>query len=552
MLVAAILLPLLLALLLLHPAGRPLVLRLGPWTPLPALLLALAAPDDLATRLPWLLLDTRLALDDTGRLFLAFSALIWLLAGLQARAWLAAGGRRARFAGFFLVAQAGNLGLCVAQGAAGFYAFFALMTFAAYGLVVHAGGEDARRAGRVYLALAVLGEVLILSGLLLLVDAWGSHYLADFHAAGAPPAHLSLAAWCLLLGFGIKTGLPLLHVALPLAYAATPPPAAAALAGAMLKAGLLGWWRFLPLGEVALPDVGGVMMALGAFAVFAGVAVGLMQRDAGALLAYSSISQMGYFLLALGIALQAPKVWPLLAAALGLYAAHHALAKSALFLGLGVVRRAGARPMVLAGMAVPALALAGAPLSSGLFAKQALKSALAEPWLPWAAQLPVLLIAGSLATALLMARLLLLLARETGQPAQVRVGLTPPWVFALGCVVVLPLWLAPMDAWRAAFAWPTLAGGAWPILLALVVAYGAWRVVAHPPTLPPGDWLVLVERALTALMRRLDRLPPLALAPLPPRAAMRSPWLEARLRTLPIAGVVWLGLAAAFVATLLA
>lgn len=557
LLAAAILAPLLLAVLLAHPAGRPVVLRLGPWAPLPALMLALAAPDDLAVHLPWLLLDTRLALDPVGRLFLGFSALIWLLAGLQARAWLVAGGRRARFAGFFLVAQAGNLGLCMAQGAAGFYAFFALMTFAAYGLVVHAGGDDARRAGRVYLALAVLGEVLILSGLLLLVDAWGGHYLADFRAAGAPPANLGMAAGCLLLGFGVKAGVPLLHVALPLTYAAAPPPAAAALAGAMLKAGLLGWWRFLPLGEAALPELGGMMMMLGAFAVFAGVAIGLTQRDVGALLAYSSISQMGYFLLALGVALRAPDAWPALAAALSLYAGHHALAKSALFLGLGVVRRVGARPLVLLGMALPALALAGAPLTSGLFAKQALKSALAEPGLTefasiGAAHLPALLLVGSLATALLMARLMALLAREAGQPAQVRAGLAPPWVFALGCLLVLPLWLVPLEGWRATLAWPVLAGATWPIVLALAIAFAAWRLGARAPTLPPGDWLVWVERLLAATMRGLDRLPPWALAPAPPRAAMRSPWLEARLRTLPVAGVVWLGLVAVFVLVLVA
>lgn len=542
LLLGVILLPLLLALLLLLPAARPLVMRLGPWAPLPALLLALAGPAELHAELSWLVLGTHLGLDDTGRIFLLFTALIWLAAGLYARVWLAAGGRRARFAGFFLVAQAGNLGVCLAQGAAGFYFFFALMTFAAYGLVIHAGDASARRAGWVYLILAVLGEVLILSGVLLLVDAWGSAFLLDFSHAGTASGQLATAAWCLLLGFGVKAGLPLLHYALPLIYSVAAAPAAAVLAGAMLKAGLLGWLRFLPLGEVALPEVGATMMLLGVIAMFGAVAIGLAQRQAAALLAYSSISQMGYFLLALGAALRVPALWPALAPALVLYAAHHALAKSALFLGLGMARRLGATPSVLVGLAWPALALAGAPLTGGLLAKLQLKQALADPLTPWAAALPGLLGLGALATALLMLRLFVLLRREPGQPECLRTGLWAPWLLALLGVAALPVWLAPPELWREMLTPSGMLEGFTPLLIALALAGFGARMIGHMPAIPPGDLLVWLERLFAMLARALERLPKITLAPVLPRAALRSPWLEARLRTLPVAGVAWLGL----------
>jgi len=541
LLLGVILFPLLLALLLLSPA-RPMVLRLAPWAPLPALLLALMGPPELHAEIPWLLLGTRLGLDETGRLFLLFTALIWLVAGLYARVWLAADARRARFAGFFLVVQAGNLGVCLAQGAAGFYFFFALMTFAAYGLVIHAGDKAARRAGRVYLALAVVGEVLILSGLLLLVDAWGNAYLLDFRHAGPLPAQLAPAAWCLLLGFGVKAGLPLLHYALPLVYSAAPAPAAAVLAGAMLKAGLLGWLRFLPLGELALPDVGMSLMVLGAIAMFAAAAIGLTQRQAAALLAYSSISQMGYFLLALGAALRVPALWPALAPALLLYAVHHALAKSALFLGLGMARRYGATRSILAGLALPALALVGAPLTGGMLAKLQLKQALADPLTPWSSALPGMLGLGALVTALLMLRMFFLLRREPGQPECLRAGLWAPWLLALLSVAALPVWLAPSGLWRDALAPSSMLVAFAPLLAALALAWLAARMSSQMPAIPAGDMLVWLERSLAALLRALDRLPPVALMPRPPRAALRSPRLEARLRNLPVAGVVWLGL----------
>ena len=60
----------------------------------------------------------------------------------------------------------------------------------------------------------------------------------------------------LVIGFGIKLGVVPLHFWLPLAHPVAPTPASAVLSGAMIKAGLLGWMRFLPLGEVAMPKWG--------------------------------------------------------------------------------------------------------------------------------------------------------------------------------------------------------------------------------------------------------------------------------------------------------
>ncbi|MDZ7595636.1 MAG: proton-conducting transporter membrane subunit, partial [Thiobacillus sp.] len=479
--------PLLVAALLWLPASRALGLRLAPWAPLPALILALAAPTPYELDLPWLLLGTRLGLDETGRVFLLFTALIWLAAGWFARAWLADDARRHVFAGFFLLAQAGN-GVCLALDPAAFYWFFALMSFAAYGLIVHDRSAAARRAGRVYLVLALAGEMLILSGLLLIVDA----------------THLPAAVACLILGFGVKTGLPLLHVSLPLAYAATPIPGAAVLAGAMINAGLLGWLRFLPLGEAALPGAGSTLMLAGLLAIFYGVAVGLTQRQPGALLAYSSISQMGYFSLAVGAGLLAPDLWPLLLPAVVLYALHHALAKGALFLGVGVAERCGASRRVLLGLALPALALAGAPLTSGMLVKGGLKAGLANLPTPWAELLAALLPLAALGTALLMVRLLWLVGRDA--PAQRTFtavpGLLLPWLALLLALAGLAWVLAPQPWVAQALRPGALLDAAWPPLAAVALGAIALRLRWRAPTLPPGDVLVPLLWGLTYLRRR--------------------------------------------------
>lgn len=522
LIVAALLAPLLAAALLAHPATRGVALRLAPWAPLPALALALVAREPVVLELPWLLLGSRLGVDGTGRVFLLASALVWLAAGVYARAWLANDPRRHAFAGFFLLTQAGNLGVCLALDAAGFYFFFALMSFAAYGLVVHDRSAAAWRAGRVYLVMAIGGEMLILSGLLLAV-------------AGHPAA-----AACLILGFGVKTGLPLLHVSLPLAYAAAPIPAAAVLAGALIKAGLLGWLRFLPLGEAALPDAGKALVLAGATAIVYGSTVGLCQRQPGALLAYSSVSQMGYFAAAIGAGLTAPELWPLLAPALLLYAAHHAVAKAALFLGLGVAERRGATRWVLAGLALPALALAGAPFTSGMLAKLELKQALGALAAPWTDLLLGVLTLGALGTALLMLRMFWLLRRAAAQGTGSAAGLAAPWSLMLAGVVGLAAWLAPASAWQGTWTVSATLAASWPLLTALALAYAARQVRLRAPDVPPGDLLVYVERLLAARGRLFTRLPRMATAPALPRPTARPARLETRLRAWPLAGLLWL------------
>ncbi|MHB1379045.1 MAG: complex I subunit 5 family protein [Desulfurivibrionaceae bacterium] len=493
LIIVALVLPLLLALLVLWPPSRPLAEGLAPLAPLPALLLALAAKNGLALDLPWLLLGSRFMLDETGRLFLGFTAMVWLFSGWYARGYLADDPRRHVFWSFYLATAAGNLGLCLAGDAASFYLLFALMTFAAYGLVIHSGSAEACRAGRVYLVMAVLGESALMVGMLLVVHAASSHYLSDFAAVTPSAAAITL----LLLGFGIKVGIPLLHMWLPLAHPVAPVPASAVLSGVMLKAGLLGWLRFLPLGGAALPEAGTLLLSAGLLAIFLGVAAGLCQREPKVLLAYSSISQMGFMTLGVGAGLQEPQLWPVLLPAVGLYALHHALAKSALFLGVGVIQASQARRLVLAGMALPAMALSGAPLTSGLSAKIALKNGLAGLPAPWAGLLPALLPLAALGTALLMARLLFLLARL---PPHGGSGLVAPWWMLVASGVLLP-WMQPSAAAGIAV-W---ANAGWPILLAAVIT----ALVAHrgmaAPALPPGDILLGLERGLQYLHRLMQR-----------------------------------------------
>ena len=464
-----------------------LPLALGPtgrWWPalavLPALAAALLVPAGTAVDISWLLLEARLGLDESARLFLLFTAVLWLVAGLHAAAYMCADPHASRFRVFYLLAMSGNFGLIVGQDLVSFYFGFALMGLAAYGLVVHEGSAVVRRAGRVYLVMTLVGEFALLLGFLFLYQRSGSLTPTMDQIAGASSLELGL----LILAFGIKAGLIGLHLWLPLAHPAAPVPASAVLSGAMIKAALVGWMRYLPLGHQSLPEWGAFLALAGVATALLALPLGIVQRDPKVVLAYSSIGKMGVMIMALGIAAMEPRLAPSILIALTFFAAHHGLAKGALFLGVGVVKSSRGRwSLVL--LAVPVLVLVGVPFTSGALAKDLLKTALLEVPVFWAGVLTWVLPLTAAGTVLLMGRFLYLMQHAAGSARSLGAASALPWVG----LVVLSLGL-PLLHGGFSFAISDI----WPILVAAIAA----GVVAlrRPAVLacwigrvPPGDVL---------------------------------------------------------------
>ena len=484
-----------------------LALRPGPRTswllvaaPMPAAVLAAVGDAVAAPRLDWLLLGVELAVDDLARLLLLLASLVWAAAGAYARAEAQA---HRPYAALWLLALAGNVGLLVAADVVTFYTAFVVMTFAAYGLVVHNRTGAARRAGRIYVVLAVVGETALLGALLLAVTEAPSLRMDDVAAAVAGSPHRDLLVALLFVGFGIKAGVIGLHMWLPLAHPAAPFPASAVLSGTMIKAGLVGWVRLLPVGEVALPGWSDIVIALGVLTAFAGVLLGLSQRDPKVVLAYSSVSQMGFITVLVGVALRLPDVAPVAIAGAAVYALHHGLAKAALFLGVGIVGAASrtARRVLLLGMVLAAASLAGLPATSGAFAKAWLKESLDLAAVGGGVGLALSLAAAG--TTVLMVRLLLLLPGLATATGAVAIG---PWLALLGAVLVAT---AAFPARVLALDVPVGVGGPigwdtiWPVVLGLGLALAARpatrrhrALVRQVPAVPAGDVVVAGERAV--------------------------------------------------------
>jgi len=297
----------------------------------------------------------------------------------------------------------------------GFFLCWQVMTFASYALVrfEHRRIENLRAANRYLVAMQVAGLLILLGTALLAqgpVSLPGGETLMryDFDAVrhgmpallGGGSSLATAGLLCFLLGFGIKAGMwPFGQWWLPVAHPAAPSPVSALLSGVMIKTGVYGLMRsFLWLIPVSAgldypSDVWGLLLAgLGTATLFIGTTQALGEDQTKRLLAYSSIGQVGYILLALGAAVALlPRTEPdtallgLAAAALSaafFHTLNHGLYKSLLFLNAGSLLAAtdtqdlnqmgglaGSLPWTAATALIGSLAISGVPLLNGFASK---------------------------------------------------------------------------------------------------------------------------------------------------------------------------------------
>ncbi len=528
---ASLLLPILVAALvpLAGVTPRPMRDRLhrgvsiaAPAAMLPAVGMTIFAPTS-QLHVEWILYGSTLAVDDIARGLVLISALLYG-AALVSVSWAQPGRTEeapATLSAFLLVSYAGNIGVYLAADAVIFYLCFAVMSFSAVGLVVHYRSAKAYRATRIYLVMTVISETALLAGLFFTVHA-GGMLLADAPQAILRSPYLGLILTLFLIGFGIKAGTVPLHVWLPLAHPAAPPAASAILSGAMVKAGMVGFLRFFPLQDPAadfnttVEVFGWILLVLSLLGAFSAVFIGIIQRDGKVVLAYSTISQMGFIgaLIAAGL-IDADLAQDTIDAAV-LYAVHHGLAKGALFLGVPVVKRYGrgaAGVLVTIGMTGAGLAVAGAPITSGGIGKYVSKDAVEglsvagiglDYLLPFVAT-------GSTLLLLRFAWVVLSEQREThrtidgqllGWLAVCLAGIVVPWLLgAYWSPLGLPEWTDPKTLWDAT----------WPIGLGLVIGGAFWwaghagwlpKSQDQGPGVPAGDLIEVEEPLIQRVINR--------------------------------------------------
>src|ERR671921_1308797 len=203
----------------------------------------------------------------------------------------------------YLAFSMGMLGTVLATNLIEFYVFFELMLVPSFFLIAFYGYGARRRIALMFFFWTHVGAVVLLLGLLAM-----GFFAAGFdfdtiraNASNIPAQWLPLIVFALVMGLGVKLAAFLLHIWLPYAHAEAPTPVSALLSPAMIGIGaygLLRLWLDLLTGNYAEYSL--YINLWGLATMIYGGAMALMQGDIKKVLAYSSISQMGYILFGLG------------------------------------------------------------------------------------------------------------------------------------------------------------------------------------------------------------------------------------------------------------
>ena len=279
----------------------------------------------------------------------------------------------------YLVFSMGMLGTVLATNLIQFYVFFELMLVPSFFLVAFYGYGARRRIALMFFFWTHVGAVVLLLGLLAMGFFAGGF---DFdtikaNAGNIPDQWLPLIVFALVTGLGVKLAAFLLHIWLPYAHAEAPTPVSALLSPAMIGIGaygLLRLWMELLTGSYEQYSL--YINMWGLATMIYGGAMALMQDDIKKVLAYSSISQMGYIL----FGLSSESILGITGGTM-MYVSH-GLGKAILFMMAGsIILQTGTRSMAkLGGLAgkmpytaviamIGALTIIGIPPTSGFMAE---------------------------------------------------------------------------------------------------------------------------------------------------------------------------------------
>ena len=358
-------------------------------------------------------LGINLVLDGLSSLLLLAVSAVSAAAMLFSTRYMEQYTAKPKFLSLFLLMVAGMNGVILSGDVLNLYVFLEIASIASYALVGFGCEHEELEAAFKYMVLGSIASVFILFGVALVYGNTGSLNMAYISRAiqgTGMNAGLSFALSLFIVGFGLKAALVPFHAWLPDAHPSAPAPISAMLSGVLIKAlGVYALARLIfNVFGVSIP-VGWVLIALGLLSMVAGGFLAIGQWDFKRLLAYSSISQVGYVVLGVGLgvlllATGANVAWASLAILGGLFhLVNHSVYKSLLFLTSGSVEMAtGTRqmkdlggladrmPVTRAACTVASASIAGVPPFPGFWSKLILVIAAVQARFYWIAAVIVL------------------------------------------------------------------------------------------------------------------------------------------------------------------
>ncbi|MEE8638695.1 MAG: proton-conducting transporter membrane subunit [Candidatus Margulisiibacteriota bacterium] len=313
-----------------------------------------------------------LPIDNLSLFMLALIAFLFPLIFIYSLAYV----KRNLFRYYFVlfITLGGMLGTVLARDLLSFYIFLEIMTVGIYFLIIDNAKKESFPAGFKYILMMFAGGIFILVATLMLYNLTGTFEFAEIArvAPALPGAAVALIFALFTIGCLVEMGAVPFHVWLPDAHPVAPSPISALLSGVAIKVGAYGIIRMI----LTLEVLNSAIILIGIISMLFGVVLALRQTDVKRLLAYHSISQMGYVLLGIGLGSG-------IGMAGGLFhILNHATFKMLLFLCMGaVIYATGERelnklgglgkrmPITLVAFGIAALAISGIPPFNGFASK---------------------------------------------------------------------------------------------------------------------------------------------------------------------------------------
>ena len=274
--------------------------------------------------------------DGFRRIYVVIAALMWLVSIQFSPEYFAHYRNRNRYYLFQLVTLGATEAIFLSADLYTTFVFFEIMSLCSYVWVAQDEKLESLRAGGTYLAVAVLGGMVLLMGIFLLEHQAGTLMIDQLAAACAEKKPYA-AALCMLVGFGAKAGAYPIHIWLPKAHPVAPAPASALLSGILTKTGIFGILviscRILAHDELW----GAFILLIGVVTMFLGALLALFSVNFKRTLACSSVSQIGFVLVGVGMLGLLGEHNTLAARGSFLHMVNHSLFKLILFLVAAVI-----------------------------------------------------------------------------------------------------------------------------------------------------------------------------------------------------------------------
>lgn len=333
-------------------------------------------------------------IDGFRKIYAVVISLMWMMTLLFSNEYFAHYHNRTRYYFYNLLTLGATMGVFFAADLFTALIFFEVMSFTSFTWVIHEETPDATRAANTYLAVAVIGGLAALMGLFLLQHKFGTTEISRLYelaAASGDRGTLYAAGGCILFGFGAKAGMFPLHIWLPKAHPVAPAPASALLSGVLTKSGVFGILAISCNLFRYDPAWGTLMLILGTATMLLGAILALCSVDLKRTLACSSMSQIGFILVGIGMMGLLGEEGALAARGTLLHMMNHSLFKLVLFMCAGVVfmnlheldlndiRGFGRKkPVLMIAFLLAAAGIGGVPLLNGYVSKTLLHESIVE------------------------------------------------------------------------------------------------------------------------------------------------------------------------------